>query len=285
MQVGDHRVAVLISGKGSRIPAIAGQIHPGRSGEHWRVKRQSRGAAGGVSPLLQLLIRRDSRLVGRTSDTRQRQENDAEVPHDLVRTNPVPRFPTPGCVDLRVSGWISQTMPGPSKGFVAWEPHGALPGSHIVALEMPGNANLGHFGTFWDVVPTLRSGSRERSPRPSGAPRSRYLSLGAGADLIVGRDAGGDEDVAADGAPFADDGFAAENGGSGVDGDVVPDGGMSLLAAEELAECGGQSAEGDALVDFDVVADFGGFADDDAGAVIDEEASAEAVRRGGCRCR
>ena len=51
----------------------------------------------------------------------------------------------------------------------------------------------------------------------------------------VGRDAGGEEDVRANGAAFAHDGIAAHDGGAGVDGHPVLDGGMALLPAQLLA--------------------------------------------------
>src|SRR5580693_4054683 len=55
---------------------------------------------------------------------------------------------------------------------------------------------------------------------------------------------------------------------AGAYDDVVADGGMAL--ARFLAG----AAEGDVLIHEDVVADFTGFADDDAHAVVDEEAAA-----------
>src|SRR5207248_2243966 len=60
----------------------------------------------------------------------------------------------------------------------------------------------------------------------------------------------------------------AQHFGSGPYDDVVAQRGMAFAALIAGA------AEGDSLVEQDVVADFGGFADDDAGAVIDEEAPA-----------
>src|SRR5260221_7676101 len=86
------------------------------------------------------------------------------------------------------------------------------------------------------------------------------LDLGGfGAHLVQGGDAGGDEDVAANDCPLPDDGVSAEDGCPGVDRHVVFDGGMALLPAQELAEGGGERAQGYALVELDVFADFGGF--------------------------
>ena len=69
--------------------------------------------------------------------------------------------------------------------------------------------------------------------------------------------------------------MSTEYGGVWIDGDVVLDGRVSLLAAiaDLVQGIGGQrlSAEGNTLVDADVVADAAGFADDDTGAVVDEE--------------
>ena len=80
----------------------------------------------------------------------------------------------------------------------------------------------------------------------------------------------------------ADDGVAAENGRIGVDDDFVFEGGMAFHAADDVA--GGiareaERAEGDALIELDVLADVARFADDDAGAVVDEEARADARAR------
>src|SRR5579863_2490807 len=74
--------------------------------------------------------------------------------------------------------------------------------------------------------------------------------------------AGADLDVVAD----VD---VAEDFGAGTDDDAIAEGGvaLSLLAAG--------AAEGDALVEEDVVTDFGGFADDYPGAVVDEKPAAD----------
>src|SRR5690606_9019094 len=73
-------------------------------------------------------------------------------------------------------------------------------------------------------------------------------------------------------------GVAAEYGGVGVDGDVGVDVGVAFSALDRVAAAvhlEGFRAEGDALVGFYVMADAGGFADDDAGAVVDEEVGAD----------
>src|SRR3954463_14702668 len=78
------------------------------------------------------------------------------------------------------------------------------------------------------------------------------------------RNAVGDEDVAVDDRAASDHRVAAENGGSGVNGHIVLDGWMALLAAEELAEGGGERAEGYPLIHLHVVADLCRLADDHA---------------------
>ncbi len=84
----------------------------------------------------------------------------------------------------------------------------------------------------------------------------------------VGRDVAEDDGAGADARVFAD-GDVAEDVGGVADEDVVAESGMALAA--DLAG----SAESDALVERYVVADDGGFADDNAHAVIDEEAAAD----------
>ena len=81
----------------------------------------------------------------------------------------------------------------------------------------------------------------------------------------------GDEHVGADDAVPADDGAAAQDRRAGVDGHVVLDGGVPLFAPEALPAPGAQRAQGHALIDLHMVADDGGFAHHDAGAVVNEE--------------
>src|SRR5262249_21919802 len=90
-------------------------------------------------------------------------------------------------------------------------------------------------------------------------------------------DAVGEPDVAADaGAPA--DGDAAEDGGAGVDDDIVLDDGVAGVALDGPAVVVGGEAlgpQGDALVEAHPLADDAGLPDDDAGAVVDEEARAD----------
>src|ERR1700722_3983921 len=83
------------------------------------------------------------------------------------------------------------------------------------------------------------------------------------------------EYAGADGAAGADDGFAADDGGVGVDGDMVFDRWMAFLPVQLLSAGERASDEADALIHFDVAADLGGFADDRAGAVVDEKVRAD----------
>ena len=81
----------------------------------------------------------------------------------------------------------------------------------------------------------------------------------------------GDEGVGADHAVFADDGLPAQNRGTGVDGDIVLDGGVPLMAVQGVAFACRKGAQGDSLVDLHVVSDGRGRAHNDAGSVVDEE--------------
>ena len=74
-------------------------------------------------------------------------------------------------------------------------------------------------------------------------------------------------DVAADHAVVADDRIAAEDGGAGVDHDAIFDRGVAFGLGQVFTHA--QGAEGDALIDLDVVADVDRFADDETGAVVD----------------
>lgn len=102
-------------------------------------------------------------------------------------------------------------------------------------------------------------------------------AFGSG-DEAVGGGAFHEEDVAGDNGAVAEGGVAAEDGAVGVDDDVVFDGGVALDVFDGAAvfvEGEAFGTKGDALVEFDVVADMGGFTDDDAGAVVDEESVAD----------
>src|SRR5277367_1032675 len=91
----------------------------------------------------------------------------------------------------------------------------------------------------------------------------------------------GQPHLAADDAVVADAGAAAEDGRTGIDGDVVLEVGMALVALAALevafAVLGGgvPGAEGDALVEHAMGADGAGFADHHPGAVVDEERGAD----------
>ena len=81
---------------------------------------------------------------------------------------------------------------------------------------------------------------------------------------------------------MADHGLAAEDGGVGVDHDLVLNRGMALDVAEDLTVLVARESEGSerhALVNLNTVADVGGFADDHARSVVDEESPAD-VRAG-----
>lgn len=90
-------------------------------------------------------------------------------------------------------------------------------------------------------------------------------------DEGIGRDAVHEKDVCADGAPRADDCFTTDDRCAGVNGDMVLEGGMAFLTAQLLTSGEGSGDQADALVHFHVVADEGGFTDDGAGAMINEE--------------
>src|SRR5664279_1848292 len=90
----------------------------------------------------------------------------------------------------------------------------------------------------------------------------------------VGRDRLHDPDTRANDGMGANACVAAEDRSVGVDGDMVLDVGMAFDAFDRIArgiDLERFRSEGDALVDLDVSPDPRGFADDDAGAVVDEE--------------
>lgn len=100
----------------------------------------------------------------------------------------------------------------------------------------------------------------------------QFLALDA--DRGTGRDGAGDEGVGANDRISADDRFTAEDRRTGVNGHVVFNGGVALHTAQALAAPGGQTTEGDTLINFHMLANDGGFTDDDAGTVINEEVTA-----------
>src|SRR5262249_54307120 len=80
--------------------------------------------------------------------------------------------------------------------------------------------------------------------------------------------------VGADHRVMADHGVAAQDGGVGVNHHFIFQGGMAFHAADDVAGSitrEAQSAQSDALIQLHVLADVAGLANDDAGAVIDEE--------------
>src|SRR5580704_12255866 len=88
--------------------------------------------------------------------------------------------------------------------------------------------------------------------------------------------------VAADDAVVADARVSTENGGAGVDGDVILDVRVTLVGESAREVAAGFAAadriertQRDAMIERNVLADGGGFADDHAGAMIDEEGFAD----------
>ncbi len=94
------------------------------------------------------------------------------------------------------------------------------------------------------------------------------MCAGNADDGRIGRHVGEDDRARADAGVFAY-GDVAQDVGVVADEDAVAEGGVALAVALAGA------AERDALVEGDVAADDGGFADDHAGGVIDEEPPAE----------
>ena len=83
-----------------------------------------------------------------------------------------------------------------------------------------------------------------------------------------------DPTVATDDHVIGYEGIAAQDGRIGVDDDVVADVGMALATLDREAvfihlEAAG--TDGNPLIELDVMAQYGGLADDDAGAVVDAE--------------
>jgi hypothetical protein len=81
-------------------------------------------------------------------------------------------------------------------------------------------------------------------------------------------------DIGADGGVFADGGGAAEDGGIGINRDVIADIGVSFDTFDDvtfvvLGEAFG--SEGDSVIEFDVASDDAGFTYDDSCAVVDKE--------------
>ena len=79
------------------------------------------------------------------------------------------------------------------------------------------------------------------------------------------------EDVRADGDVAANHRIAAKDRGARIDDDVIFNRGMALLIAEFIGVLKRLRAEGDALVDADVIANDRRLADNHARAMVDEE--------------
>ncbi len=85
------------------------------------------------------------------------------------------------------------------------------------------------------------------------------------------------KNIRVDGAAFAYRGFSAEDGGVGIDRNVVLDVGVTLGAFDQLtAVIFGKAfrAERDAVIELHIVADFADLANDDARSMIDEKVCA-----------
>ena len=93
--------------------------------------------------------------------------------------------------------------------------------------------------------------------RPALAADVQFLALNA----YIGSGGHGhsDEGIAANDRIVTDDSLAAQNRSAGIDGHVVLNGRMTLLAAQVLPTPGRQRADGNTLVDLDPVADGGLF--------------------------
>src|ERR1035441_8268123 len=78
-------------------------------------------------------------------------------------------------------------------------------------------------------------------------------------DQGIGRDALGEKNAGANGAAGANGRLAADDGGIRVNGDGVFDGGVALLALEQLPASQGTSHQADALIHFYMFANDSGF--------------------------
>lgn len=95
------------------------------------------------------------------------------------------------------------------------------------------------------------------------------------ADRGAGRDGVGDKHIGTNHAVPADGGAAAQDRRACVDRHVVLNGGVALFPPQALAASGGQSAQGHALIDLDMVADDRRLPHHNAGPVVDEEILAD----------
>ena len=94
-------------------------------------------------------------------------------------------------------------------------------------------------------------------------------------DAGVVIDRAGQEGVAADDGVVSDDRLSAEDRRTGVDRHVVADGRVALAGERIVPRTRGERAERHTLIELDVVADVRRLADDDAGAVVNEEVRAD----------
>src|SRR6185436_16383377 len=103
-------------------------------------------------------------------------------------------------------------------------------------------------------------------------------SLGSYPDARAGRHREGDPGVASHDGALPDHRVATQDGGVGVDRDVVLDGRVALVTLRLVGAAAvpdRERAQGHALIHADAVADVAGLADDDARAVIYEERRAD----------
>lgn len=102
-----------------------------------------------------------------------------------------------------------------------------------------------------------------------------YSVAGFG-NKAIGGDAFQKENVTSDDGVMTQHSFPSEDGGIGVDNDIVLDGWMALYVFDGIAvfvERETFRTQCDTLVDFDTFSDFCRFADDHAGSVVNEEAA------------
>ncbi len=105
-----------------------------------------------------------------------------------------------------------------------------------------------------------------------------YPAFCAG-DKAVGWGAFHEKDVTGYYGSFAEDGIASQDGAVGINDNVIFYGGMTLNVfngASVFVEWKAFGSKGHALIELDVVTDVRGFANHDAGAVVDEKAATNA---------
>src|SRR4051812_27515658 len=109
--------------------------------------------------------------------------------------------------------------------------------------------------------------------RPATPTLSRFGFLGLTEYLRVRGHASHEPHVAADHRALTDHRVTPEDGGARVDRHVVLDGGVALaaLGLAALRAPGAERAQGDPLIHLDSTAEHRGFADHDAGAVVEKK--------------